>query len=364
MTEAIGKYFSNTTIPSTVVKDIKEVTVPSIFICEKNQLDENVVIEHGYPDRQTLLGFLKGIIDSAEDTVSWAGLYNTSYTELLVKFFSNGWLKLGLPQADSNVTSTIVNGFCRKVDLMTHTFSQAVELNEYDEEFEVFVIDPGTANYYFISTESFHGDKISPQAMIKKYYSIQLEETQWNREVEECMDYGTDNKFETYADCIENEHDKIFRQILGCKVPWLSPPNRSGLCKGGIKISPDNWTIFEQNVDRIVKHLPYMASEKYAACPKSCTHLKISCKETKSTEILFSNDEDYDDYDVSSNTVSVYFENSVRVTTNIMAYGMFDLIVDIGSSLGLWIGLSALGILDLFFESVAAASKKKFPGIG
>ena len=32
------------------------------------------------------------------------------------------------------------------------------------------------------------------------------------------------------------------------------------------------------------------------------------------------------------------------------AYGFFDLIVEVGSSLGLWIGLSALGVLDLALD--------------
>ena len=33
-----------------------------------------------------------------------------------------------------------------------------------------------------------------------------------------------------------------------------------------------------------------------------------------------------------------------------MAYSEFDLIVEVGSSLGLWIGLSALGVFDLFLN--------------
>ena len=36
-----------------------------------------------------------------------------------------------------------------------------------------------------------------------------------------------------------------------------------------------------------------------------------------------------------------------------MAYGVFDLVVEVGSSLGLWVGLSVLGIFDL----VLAAKK-------
>ena len=41
----------------------------------------------------------------------------------------------------------------------------------------------------------------------------------------------------------------------------------------------------------------------------------------------------------------------MKVTTHHKAYSLFDLIVDIGSSLGLWIGLSALGVFDLLIEA-------------
>ena len=35
------------------------------------------------------------------------------------------------------------------------------------------------------------------------------------------MDYGSDAEFKSYADCIENEYNKIFWPILGCKVRAL-----------------------------------------------------------------------------------------------------------------------------------------------
>ena len=40
----------------------------------------------------------------------------------------------------------------------------------------------------------------------------------------------------------------------------------------------------------------------------------------------------------------MYFFMVVRYN---MAYEVFDLVVEVGSSLGLWVGLSALGIFDL-----------------
>ena len=49
--------------------------------------------------------------------------------------------------------------------------------------------------------------------------------------------------------------------------------------------------------------------------------------------------------------INLNFRKYMKVTTHHKAYSLFDLIVDIGSSLGLWIGLSALGVFDLLIEA-------------
>ena len=52
------------------------------------------------------------------------------------------------------------------------------------------------------------------------------------------------------------------------------------------------------------------------------------------------------------------FQKRVKVTTYLNAYGLFDLVVEAGSSLGLWIGLSALGVFELVLEVVDVVLKK------
>ena len=48
-------------------------------------------------------------------------------------------------------------------------------------------------------------------------------------------------------------------------------------------------------------------------------------------------------------------DNEVTVITDAYAYDVFSLVVDLGSALGLWLGLSALSIFDYilsFYESI------------
>ena len=44
------------------------------------------------------------------------------------------------------------------------------------------------------------------------------------------------------------------------------------------------------------------------------------------------------------------FNEDVVFTKKMTTYGYFEFIIDIGSSLGLWLGLSVFGLTDLFIE--------------
>ena len=51
------------------------------------------------------------------------------------------------------------------------------------------------------------------------------------------------------------------------------------------------------------------------------------------------------------------FKETVRVEKKIVVYTWFNFIIDVGSSLGLWLGLSALGIADLAINAIMFAKK-------
>ena len=51
------------------------------------------------------------------------------------------------------------------------------------------------------------------------------------------------------------------------------------------------------------------------------------------------------------------FRKTVRVERKVVVYTFFNFIVDVGSSLGLWLGLSALGVTNLFINAFLATQK-------
>ena len=83
-------------------------------------------------------------------------------------------------------------------------------------------------------------------------------------------------------------------------------------------------------------------------CPKPCNELGFTSK--------FRNT--YSNILPEFHGINMLFKTSVKETGELMAYGLVDLAVEIGSSLGLWVGLSALGVFDV--AVVAGGQLRKY----
>ena len=87
------------------------------------------------------------------------------------------------------------------------------------------------------------------------------------------------------------------------------------------------------------------ADNNYKACLKPCneliTYSTLNCE----------------DVWINKSEVFLKLDKTVKVTKFMYTYGIFELVVDVGSSLGLWVGLSALGILDLLLQAASPAKK-------
>ena len=53
----------------------------------------------------------------------------------------------------------------------------------------------------------------------------------------------------------------------------------------------------------------------------------------------------------------INFKDTVKIEQKVVVYTFFNFIIDVGSSLGLWLGLSALGITDLAIDAFIMVTK-------
>ena len=121
--------------------------------------------------------------------------------------------------------------------------------------------------------------------------------------------------------------------MLGCMVPWMAQPNS---CQGPFQRLPEheallNW-IF-------VMVLNSIGGKQYESkkCPLPCKILSVKSTFLQ-TEGLPEGDANY---------FILFFSNDVQVRRIVLAYGLDDLLVEVGSCLGLWLGLSVVGVFDI-----------------
>ena len=351
MIQAIEKYNTFQDLPSVETKDISEARLPTIFICNK---DVDVVqtgkfLENGYTSAMT--NFLLGRVNGSTAILSWEGNNSIPYQNLtkeVLKPISKTSLVIkGNPMANWNFYKdhrfqqlTILDGFCSKIDINNTKFPHSNLFNadlSFFDSFLLYIADPGKCLHYKIDTDSLAGDNIAVDKYSKsKIYTVKFEEIHWDEESGECTNYGEGEEFKTYADCVAHEQDKIFQPILECQVPWLAGPDNPGACKGKVPIPEDKWKMFKEQIEFVHEKIKYLKmTHQYENCLKSCVELRAHSRLKSIKSAIW------------RRTV-LSFQKVVRVTRYQRAYDLFDLVVEVGSSLGLWIGLSALGIFDLF----------------
>ena len=126
---------------------------------------------------------------------------------------------------------------------------------------------------------------------------------------------------------------------MDCIPPWLSPTNQ---CSTNIT----TYNLTRKDIATIINSTFVKPKEEWKPtimedkCKNPCIKMtnKVSLKMDDSKGI-------------SKARLQFRFKKTVRVEKKIVVYTWFNFIVDVGSSLGLWLGLSALGITDLAIQA-------------
>ena len=189
----------------------------------------------------------------------------------------------------------------------------------------------------------FIGDRLETETNKVKLYQIDLEEINWLQQSGECTNYGGGEAFKTYGECVAASQHQSLGPLLNCVVPWMAGPELTGnLCKGKIYLSKKNFTTVRKMFEYVLSGQRYKVFDYSNKCPKPCKELHVTATMTGK---------------VGSSPgyqgICLFFKSNAKVTEEMMAYGLVDLAVEVGSSLGLWVGLSALGIFDLFMDIAA-----------
>ena len=157
-------------------------------------------------------------------------------------------------------------------------------------------------------------------------------------------------KKESFNDCVDREVTDDLLPEFGCIPPWLSLNNQ---CNEIYAMDSQQGNIFHYTEGSLYENytIPFLLYDQNKAqkkCKKPCH---------KTTFFIERRRKQVTDYVIYG--VDLLFNTEVSFKKKVVAYDMFNFVVDVGSSLGLWLGLSILNITDSIINLVSSLHLNK-----
>ena len=160
-----------------------------------------------------------------------------------------------------------------------------------------------------------------------------------------CKDYD-DYGNNTLQMCAWNALEKKLLEWYGCIPPWAQYSNQCEENKT-IQVTEQSRKEMTEEFNRLAVGQDFKVQK---SCLPPCETMSIKLKQLK--HITNNPDAAGVRIDVTKKTVDVY--------TLVRAYDEFNLVVDLGSALGLWFGLSAISIYDIIAEVFVTIKNKYY----
>ena len=214
-------------------------------------------------------------------------------------------------------------------------------------DYIVQISDPTVTNLFQFPDTFLTGDRITIKAdNAKKFadYNVRFKEVSVETNDGSCTNYPT-NQYSNYSDCIDTVIRDRMLPVLGCMVPWIS---NKDLCKQPL-VRGLNTKALDTWLRSIVVNSFGGIHYEHPLCPLPCSVLKIRASFRLMGSGLAYQQNDH---------LWLHFQASMDVERILLAYGPIDLLVETGSCLGLWLGLSIVGVFDMIAVAVQLIAKR------
>ena len=353
MNLAMQNFFAHPSMTAGETREILSLDSPILVtVCKLDQIDLKALRKIGYKSE---MYYFWGKTDGSSSSISWTGngtAGNLTQEAILNQIYRSGAHNVrprrGIKRGGSR--TLLPHGHCTHFEDLPSNILQnpgswenafSVFINDSDGKYQIFVSDPRAAPTFQLPHPLMTGDKIiALPTMINTihYYSIVLTEIRTELDDDSCTNYPDTAGHGSFTECVEAENKRMILPVLGCMPPWLS---QSAACTGHVmKNDNDNlseW--FKALYQRSKMGSFYQSPSCLPSCKHFTVHAVLHHVKTGSGQT-----ED-------ANKINLFFEKVVQVERIIPAYGIGSLLVEVGSSLGLWLGLSVVGIFDVVVSS-------------
>ena len=309
--------------------------MPLITVCLTNKTNFKRLSELGYKD---LHDFYRGKNSNSNEKRTWGNHVNMTFDQILEEVY-NVNVKIKLWE-DSKISSKIVFlpgfGFCKEYTDFDHTKELMFTFKPTDKltRMRIFITNKDYRSYFSPAFASHTGSIINVGLTEHHYINIQVRIISSEPHTQDV----SVAKSKKYENCVDEAIQFEFEKKVGCNPPWLSKNNH---CNGTYKNNfLENVTDFSR--EYVEKLISLENTKIEEDCMGTVTTL-FQVETRKFPSNMFTKK--------SYGKALIKFNQKVEVTDAVFNYSLFQYIIDVGSSLGLWLGLSMLGIYDFFTDA-------------
>ena len=337
MVLAVQKYLAKPAMITPKSKHLSTLEKPlHVAVCKRNQFSYLHGYEIGYTGNSN---FFSGNTTN-ESVLSFTGMHgNMTFNESLNHVYTPYLENIEFVSTKGNISNRLLYplGLCKVYEGAPTKpyFNITFKNHEQMPDYNIFISDPAAENSFQLPFILMTGEKVRVADSIeKKYfvYNIQLKEIIVKTNDGSCVDYPT-QQHNSYADCVGAELKRKILPTLGCMVPFIS---RKDHCTEPIQRLPKH--------DNLTEALYKISADSYGgiqyqaeSCPLPCSHLS-----SHSTFI-----ESIVNLRLKDSQLLIVFGDDIENEEIVLAYDSTALLVEIGSCLGLWLGLSVVGMYDM-----------------
>ncbi len=335
---AILSLINPPTIDSTIRLRLTEVAPPIITVCPTNQTFSSRVKQLGYTKKGKMF---KGFANCSDDScLSWGHNLNITFDQLLEQIFDKK-LSEKIQFSQKGIEEKVVIlprfGFCKEFARYDPTKKVAIINKNPLTAMRIFFTDEKYRSYYSLDFSSHQGNNIMVQQ--GKFLCINV-----NVNIYSSCNIAKDSTEKVdFQTCIDNKLKDDFLPMIGCVPPWMSSFDQ---CNDTYPQNENYKEIIFKSYNKII----WLQQSGYEDGCKSCKQMSSHVSIRDDIDI----EETWGDNSKTRNhgRVLIHFDENVYITEKLYNYDSFKFIIDIGSSLGLWLGLSVFGLYDILIRII------------
>ena len=345
MQQACRKYADPPVVTQQSTTTIKSIQKPEIYICQEGQYNYTRSRSFGYRFNNNLLA---GYLVNAT-TLHWKGMHkNESFESMKKSIFQYNYSDVIIANRNDldfagdiiKTKLTFVNpyGFCLKLENFTKAMNILVKTATI---VKVIFTDSNIADEMSVLEQqnSYVESRLKYESLKAAIYSVRYEVHDSRLfDGKLCLDYEKIGS--SYGKCVQMAVEQQLLKWYDCLPPWFLSSDVAKRCSHDqAKRNITTSEIWEARVE-INKLLMSQPMKVMAHCQKPCVNIDIALTKFWSRGNM-----------PTENRIFLHPKTEgILVHTAAYSYDLFNLVVDLGSSLGLWLGFSALGIFDALLE--------------